>query len=33
MRDKYNLSSSYTKAMKEKMNTEENIQISLFDKD
>ncbi|BDB01272.1 SPL family radical SAM protein [Clostridium botulinum] len=33
LRDKYNLSSSYTKAMKEKMNTEENIQISLFDKD
>ncbi|MFV3059393.1 hypothetical protein [Clostridium botulinum] len=32
LRDKYNLSSSYTKAMKEKMNTEENIQISLFDK-
>ncbi|MBU5298769.1 radical SAM protein [Clostridium sporogenes] len=32
LRDEYNLSSSYTKAMKEKMNNQGNIQISLFDK-
>ena len=32
LRDKYNLSSSYSKPMKEKLNQSENIQLSLFDK-
>lgn len=31
LKDKYNLSSSYTKPMKEKLNQSENIQLSLFD--
>ncbi|MCM1991611.1 SPL family radical SAM protein [Oceanirhabdus seepicola] len=33
LRDKYNLSSSYTKPIKEKLNQSENVQLSFFDKD
>lgn len=32
LRNKYNLSSSYTHPMKEKLNQSENIQLSMFDK-
>ena len=31
LRDKYNLSSSYTNPMKEKLNQSENVQLSIFD--
>jgi len=31
LRDKYNLSSSYTKPIKEKLNQSENVQLSFFD--